>query len=156
MDIELKGLGVAWGSNDIALRQVQNMINLTMIDIAKAMTKALMADIKQFPNLKEFAKKHTSITLSEDLFASDQKTQIVYRKLSTATKEFIVAKSNILAPALRLIEKENDYDWSGDMFLGTFVLPKAKSLTERIQQEYPEALENKSLIFLLFLKTIER
>lgn len=139
MNIELQGQAIAPPVN---IEAVKAMVGLSVAQIASKAALAIMAVLQdKQTTFKELAEKTISATHKEEYSASDAKVQRVYIKLVRETLEFLKANSQPMLALLGIMNTQTGNEDSAGMFLGTFALPFAKDLVEKLQVEQPGALE---------------
>lgn len=136
--MQVQAIGV---EQDVGLEAVKNLVAKSVIQITVKMMTALIASLGEKIDVKTLAERHIVKTLNEDVSESDKVVQKVYSKLFAATNEHILMHSLPLSMTLSGINLQTRNVKSGDMFLGSFVLPEAKSLIETLKVEQPWALE---------------
>lgn len=132
------------GTIELDVTAVQLLMAESVKSATKNILQAVMEGVKAKINFQQLAAQHTQADLMAVL-AADQKLQPVYQKLLAAVKEHINAHSTPLAAVLAMINKQTGQETAAELFVGSFVLPEAKALVERLQKSYPQALENSSL-----------
>ena len=100
--------------------------------IIAEMLKALILGFEQKLDFKELAEKHASTTHEADVSACDEKTQTLYQNLFIATFTQIQQHSKPLMTALHMMNEQTNDPQTGGKFLGTFVLPVAKSIAKQL------------------------
>jgi hypothetical protein len=109
------------------------------------MVKALMAGLQEQLDFKKLAEKHIPATLKQDLSQLDEKTQMIYQKLFIEISVYIPNHSNPLALTLMLMNEQTENTESAGLFVGTFLLPHTKSLIAKLNDQFPEAINNTAL-----------
>lgn len=138
MNVELQGQVIA---SQVNVDAVLAMVNYSRLQIAGAICQASMAAVLKRLDCKGLAEKHITKTLEEEISALDAQTQRVFQKLLLDTFEFVqnfgpIINHNILGG----IEATHGEE-SPALFLGSFVLPAAKTLVEKLKVDHPAALE---------------
>lgn len=142
LNVESKGFAIA---QNINIEAVQEVMAQGVKQITAELLKALMSGLQEKLDFKGLAEKHIATTHKEELSASDEKTQMIYQKLFTATREHIQKYSQPLVMTFAMINEQTGNLESAGMFLGTFVLPIVKSIIEKLTVEHPEALDNEEI-----------
>ena len=127
---------------EVNIAAVQEMVAQTVKQLSVDMVQALIAGHSEKLNFKQLADKHISRNLNEQLDSSDEKTKLVYEKLFTATKKHIERFSPPLVQTLTMIDFQTNNAEDSILFLGSFVLPAARTLIENLKSTPPEVLEN--------------
>ena len=136
MTVESTGAALAKSVN---IEAVKEMVAQAVKQITMEMIKALMAGLRENLDFKGLAARHISSTHNEELSSSDEKVRMVYQKLFLATQEHIQKHSPSLVTTFAMINQQTGN--SSDKFLCAFVLPAARSMTEKLKKaEQSQAL----------------
>ncbi len=122
------------------IEAVQEIVATTVKNISLKMVQALMSGLQESLDFKKLAEKYINVKLSEELSESDDKVKMVSKKLFLATEEHIQKNSPPLVQAFEKMKKQTS-ETAVRQFLGSFVLPAAKEMVEKLKVEQPGALE---------------
>ncbi len=131
---------------DFKIEEVQNIVSQSTLNVCKNMMMALIQGKSLELDFKGLATKNINANLDKELLESDAKTQMVYKKLFAASKEFISTKSKaVLGTTLSTIKKETSNPDSPRQFLGSFVFLETKQTVENLKLKEPKSLECKEI-----------
>jgi|GEM_PF-2988273 len=112
---------------------VKEKISETVKLITLQMVSALMLALQDKLDFKRFAEKHIRPQIENEISLCDQKTQMVFQKLLFVTLKHVNENS---PPMQMTFVKINDVIENGTpLFLGSFVLPAAKILIEKLESQ---------------------
>ncbi len=123
------------------IEAVREIVAETAKNITMKMVQALISGHQENFGIIQLAKKHINVKLREELSESDDKVKMVSKKLFLATHKYIQNFSKPLQKTFRKMKEQTDNETAGRQFLGSFVLPAAKEMVEKLKVEQPGALE---------------
>jgi|GEM_PF-5828384 len=118
---------------------------LAVANINFEMTEALTMGIKKGWDFKELFNKCTK-NHKKNAFKANGIHKLIFEKLcEDFHTEIKTEDSNFLALALGMIADQTGDKENAKTFMDVFVLPAHKSLIEKLEKEYPEALKDATI-----------
>ncbi len=118
---------------------------LAVANINSEMTEALTMGIKKGWDFKELFNRCTK-NHKKNSFKADGMHKLIFEKLcEDFHAEIKTEESNFLALALGMIADQTGDEENAKTFMDAFVLPAHKSLIEKLEKEYPEALKDATI-----------